>query len=403
MKTRTLKILSYALLAAVLLYFLVQGLRYLSDPYTTTRVYTSTSEDTIDVSGWLVREEECFSTGSQTISHNRQEGERVGLGQTIATTYDSPGALETVEQIRAKELQLEQLEYALSSYLNPDAALKLDGSISDNILSLRRDLSGGDYTAVSEQLSQLKAAVVKRSRAYTSSKEIETEIAAVKSEIASLQGSLSGASDITAPRAGTYSAVCDGYETVLTPQSVKELSPSQLDALSAVDSQANVGKLIYSSTWYYAAAVTEEEAQRIAQRGSVSLRLSKGVTDDIDATVCSVSPAEDGRCVVVLSCREYLAQTAALRHQTAQLVLRTYTGLRVPSVALRMNEKEQLGVYCAQGNRPIFKRVELVYQGDNYALVEVPAGVEGLYLLRPGDEVLLTGVTLDGSEILDGQ
>lgn len=403
MKTRTLKILSYALLAAVLLYFLVQGLRYLSDPYSTTRVYTSTSEVTIDVSGWLVREEECFSTGSQTISHNRQEGERVGLGQTIATTYDSPGALETVEQIRAKELQLEQLEYALSSYLNPDAALKLDGSISDNILSLRRDLSGGDYTAVSEQLSQLKAAVVKRSRAYTSSKEIETEIAAVKSEIASLQSGLSGASDITAPRAGTYSAVCDGYETVLTPQSVKELSPSQLDSLSAVESSANVGKLIYSSTWYYAAAVTEEEAQRIVQQGSVSLRLSKGVTDSIDAEVYSVSPAEDGRCVVVLSCREYLAQTTALRHQTAQLVLRTYTGLRVPSVALRMNEKEQLGVYCAQGSRPIFKRVELVYQGDNYALVEVPAGVEGLYLLRPGDEVILTGVTLDGSEILDGQ
>lgn len=184
-------------------------------------------------------------------------------------------------QIQAKRLQLEQLEYALSSYLNPDAALKLDGSISDDIMALRKNLTGGDYTAASGDLSQLKAAIVKRSRAYTSSQEIKTEIAAVQDEIDSLQAGLTGATDITAPRAGTYSAVCDGYESVLTPAGLGDLTPSALDSLAPGENTANVGKLIYSNTWYYAAAVAEEEAQRIAACGSVSLRLTKGVTDDI--------------------------------------------------------------------------------------------------------------------------
>lgn len=233
----------------------------------------------------------------------------MGKGQVIATAYDSPGALEAVAQIQAKRLQLEQLEYALSSYLNPDAALKLDGSISDEIMTLRKNLTGGDYTAASGDLSQLKAAIVKRSRAYTSSQEIKTEIAAVQDEIDSLQAGLTGATDITAPRAGTYSAVCDGYESVLTPVGLGDLTPSALDSLAPGENTANVGKLIYSNTWYYAAAVAEEEAQRIAACGSVSLRLTKGVTDDIAAAVHSVGPAENGRCVVVLSCREYLAET----------------------------------------------------------------------------------------------
>ena len=92
----------------------------------------------------------------------------------------------------------------LSSYLNPDAALKLDGSISDDIMALRKNLTGGDYTAASGDLSQLKAAIVKRSRAYTSSQEIKAEITAVQDEIDSLQAGLTGASNITAPRAGTY-------------------------------------------------------------------------------------------------------------------------------------------------------------------------------------------------------
>ena len=194
--TRVFKILSIALAAAVVFYFLVQGVRYLTNPYATTRVYTSTTEDAVEASGWLVREEETFCTDAETLSPTREEGEKVGQGQVIAATYNSPGALEAVAQIQAKRLQLEQLEYALSSYLNPDAALKLDGSISDDIMALRKNLTGGDYTAASGDLSQLKAAIVKRSRAYTSSQEIKPEITAVQDEIDSLLAGLTGASNI---------------------------------------------------------------------------------------------------------------------------------------------------------------------------------------------------------------
>ena len=390
--TRVFKILSIALAAAVVFYFLVQGVRYLTNPYATTRVYTSTTEDAVEASGWLVREEETFCTDAGTLSPTREEGEKVGQGQVIAATYNSPGALEAVAQIQAKRLQLEQLEYALSSYLNPDAALKLDGSISDDIMALRKNLTGGDY----------KAAIVKRSRAYTSSQEIKAEITAVQDEIDSLQAGLTGASNITAPRAGTYSAVCDGYESVLTPAGLGDLTPGALDKLAAGENNANVGKLIYGNTWYYAAAVTQEEAQRIAGCGNVSLRLTKGITDDIAATVHSVGPAEDGRCVVVLACREYLAETTQLRHQTAQIVLHSYTGLRLPSVCLRQQEDGTLGVYCAQGSFSRFKPVDMVYQGDDYVLVSVPQNTDGLDTLRPGDEVIMTGVTLDGSQILTG-
>ena len=134
----------------------------------------------------------------------------------------------------------------------------------------------------------------------------------------------------------------------------------------------------------------------------MSLRLTKGITDDIAATVHSVSPAEDGRCVVVLACREYLAETTQLRHQTAQIVLHSYTGLRLPSICLRQSEDGTLGVYCAQGGLPQFKPVNMVYQGDDYVLVSVPTGTGDRSILRPGDEVLMTGVTLDGTQILTG-
>ena len=70
--TRVFKILSIALAAAVVFYFLVQGVRYLTNPYATTRVYTSTTEDAVDAPGWLVREEETFRTDAETLSPTRE-------------------------------------------------------------------------------------------------------------------------------------------------------------------------------------------------------------------------------------------------------------------------------------------------------------------------------------------
>ena len=61
----------------------------------------------------------------------------------------------------------------------------------------------------------------------------------------------------------------------------------------------------------------------------------------------------------------------------------------------------------AQGFVPYQRGMELkpgdmVYQGDDYVLVSVPQNTDGLDTLRPGDEVLMTGVPLDGSQILTG-
>lgn len=171
-----MKILPIAVLAAVLVYFAVQLYNYLSDPVNTTLVVAGQAEDTIALNGWLLRDEEVLPAQNGTLSRVRQEGERVGVGQVLARVYANDGALQTVSQIETLELQLQQLQFALTSYLNPDAALKLDTSITGDILTLRQALTGGDYTAAEGDIAPLKAAVLKRDHPYASQEEIQTEI-----------------------------------------------------------------------------------------------------------------------------------------------------------------------------------------------------------------------------------
>ena len=137
-----MKILPIAVLTAVLVYFAVQLYNYLSDPVNTTLVVAGQAEDTIALNG--------------TLSRVRQEGERVGVGQVLARVYANDGALQTVSQIETLELQLQQLQFALTSYLNPDAALKLDTSITGDILTLRQSLTrrGGRYRPAEGRCAQ---------------------------------------------------------------------------------------------------------------------------------------------------------------------------------------------------------------------------------------------------------
>ena len=394
-----MKILPIAVLAAVLVYFAVQLYNYLSDPVNTTLVVAGQAEDTIALNGWLLRDEEVLPAQNGTLSRVRQEGERVGVGQVLARVYANDGALQTVSQIETLDLQLQQLQFALTSYLNPDAALKLDTSITGDILTLRQSLTGGDYTAAEGDIAPLKAAVLKRDHSYASQEEIQTEIKSVEGQIKSLEASLSGTT-VTARASGTYSAVCDGYETVLTKAFLEEVTPGKLARLRPVDEQSNMGKLIYGDTWYYVVTLPEEQASYLKSQGAVTLRFAKGFDQNIRMQVVSVSAPEDGQAAVTLSCRKYLAQTTLLRHQAADVILRTYEGLRVPSNALRVSEEGVTGVYCVDGSTAAFRPVTVLYQGQGYALVQPAEGASDTQTLRVGDEVIATAGALSDGKVI---
>ena len=395
-----MKILPIAVLAAVLFYFAVQLYNYLSDPVSTTLVTEGQAEDTIALNGWLLRDEEVLPAQSGTLSRERQEGDRVGVGQVLATVYADDGALQTVSQIETLELQLQQLQFALTSYLDPDAALKLDTSITGDILTLRQTLTGGDYTAADSVIAQLKAAVLKRDHPYTSQEEIETEIKAVEGQISSLKASLSGAATVTAKAAGTYSAVCDGYETVLTTAFLEDVTPGKLARLQPAGTESSMGKLIYGDTWYYVVSLPEEQAAQLKALGTVTLRFAKGFDQNLRMQVANVSAAENGQAAVTLSCRKYLAQTTLLRHQAADVILRTYEGLRVPSNALRVSEEGVTGVYCLDGVTAAFRPVTVLYQGQGYALVRPADGAADTRTLRAGDEVIASAGALHDGKVI---
>ncbi len=392
--TPIFKILSLAVLVAVVTLLGIEGYRYFHRSVSVSVAYTGQVTDSLSVTGWVVRQETPLPDTSGTLLRQVQEGEKVHAGQTVAMAYASKSALEVVSRLEDTELKLQQLQFARSSFLDSDAALKVDSDISDSILRLHIATADGDYATATQEMSAMKTAVLKRSYSYESLEQIDQAIAQTRSDISSLQNQLSGATSVKTAVAGVYSGSTDGSEEALTPDFLTDVTPARLDALSTGSAVKSAGKIITDNTWYFAANIPAQQARELQVGQEVTLRLSKGLQQDTPAYVQSISAEEDGQAAVVLSCTRYISQVTLLRHQQGEILLREYKGLRVPSAALRMDENGSLQLFCRLGAYVYSKPVDLVYRGDGFCLVRSAQGAADERILRQGDLVISTARAL---------
>ena len=409
-----------AITLAVLAYFGVQAVRYFQDPISTTLVCPYAVEESISLSGYVVRQERVLSNeDTGLLQLLRDEGERVSAGGTVAAVYADQASLDLQNQIADLTSRIEQLQYAQEAELGMEVTQRLDAQISQSILNYRAALTAGQLREAEDEGDSLRSQILKRDYSVSGTGDLDTQLQELQAQRQELQSQAAGSvRRISAPEAGLYSAVVDGYETVLTPETLTDLTPSALEAVSADPAVAsNVGKLVLGEDWYYAAAVSAEEAQALQEAqedGELLLRFTQGAGTDLPVTLAEVGPEENGRAVVVLTGDTHLAELTLLRQQSAQVIFSAAEGLRIPRAALRVvtrteeqedgtvTETTVTGVYCVSGREAAFKPVEVLYSNENFALVaaDITADQE-LRRLRAGDEVIVSARDLYDGKVLE--
>ena len=410
------KCLLLAVTLGVLAYFGIQGLQYLGDPLTTTLAYNYQVEEGMDLSGYVVRREQVLADeASGLLRLQRSEGEKVSAGGTVALVYADQASLDRQREIDELSGRIEQLQFAQEASLGSEVSLKLDAQIMRSLLDYRAELAAGRLDNAEEHETELKSLVLKRDYTYSDTEDLSGQIAELQSQLKELKAkAASSVRAVKAPVSGVYSAVVDGYETVLTPGLLADMTPSQLNAVQADETlTSQTGKLILGDSWYYAVTMSADQAKALQDNsGTMTLRFAKGVEQDQTVTLYAVGPEEQGRVVVTFRGEYNMAQVTLLRRQSAQLIWRTINGIRVPNEALRAaNTKvdqegnrttvESLGVYCVVGMEARFKPVEVLYSGDGFVLVRSTAASDQESLrLRPGDEIIISAKDLYDGKVV---
>lgn len=424
MKQGTLitKIVISLMFAAVVIYLAVYAVRSLTDPFTSVIAYYDSLNDSVEVTGVLVREELALSNGAAIMDILPEEGERVAAGETVAILYQSSDALDRKKQLQELEQEREQLQYALTSGGSLGDAAKLEQQIIASILALRSSTAGGDLSALESNALSLRTQVLQREFAYSASGDsaaaLAETITALDLQISQLSAqSYYDTTSIYAPCSGLFSGQADGYEATLTPEMLDTMTAGQLSAISggtAFAQETSVGKLITGDRWYFAAVVDPSTASRLQPGDTITVAFSRDFTGEVNMRVERVGSKEAEGCVLVLSSSRYLKDVTLLRFQTVELIFKQYTGIRVPKQALHMEtqttinaetkeeiQKQVLVVYAVVGHQAEKKPVEIVREGSDYYLV-TPTDNTTKKRLRAGDEIIVTATDLyDGKVVLE--
>lgn len=415
--TLTTKLMMTVLVLGVVVYLAIYFVQGWNNELVTTPAYAASVNVGIEASGIVVREESLISGSGSFVDLIPNEGERVAGGETVAIIYSDSSGLDTRQEIKTINAEIEQLSYALSSGTSSTDTSKLDSSVLQSIINLRVLSASDDLTSLEDSTLNLRTMVFKRDYTYGDS-GAATGIAALiqekQEQLAALQSSLNRVStSIRTTQAGVFSGVADGYETLISPDALLTMTPPELTELleRSVSAPSDaVGKLITSSTWYFAVVLSAEEAIGLVEGRSYTISFSHDWFGSVDMKLERISDRESDQVLAVFSSRTNLSDTTLLRRQTVDIVTSQLDGIRVPRQALRVItektvdeatgktvEAQHTGVYTVVGSQAEFQEVIILYTDDNFYLVK-PVDEDSARRLRAGDDIIIAG-----KDIYDGK
>lgn len=401
--TLLLKIVIPIFFVAIVVYLIFSAWAGMRNPYPTVICYTDTLEEGVDASGWVVRSEEPVAATPGLVQIKRNEGEKVGVHQPIAVIYQDEQYMEHQQEILRLNEALTEQQYATGASSLSGTAL--DEQVLSALKALKTSASSGNYSDLDSQAKNYRKLVLRREYLYSgdTAAELAAASATLNEQLKALEGYQTGTNSINADQSGVFSTHLDGYETLLTPESLKVLAPEDaqgFDALKASDVEGDLGKVITSSTWYYAVTVPEDAAGKFSVGSSLKVRFD-ALSDQVPMQVQSVSQAQNGIVAVVLSSSKNLSDTMSLRRESGRVIFRSSTGIRVPKAALRVDKEDEIGVFTVSAYAAKFKAVTILAEGEDYYLLEAnPSSSEDKRILRTGDEVILASADLYDGKVV---
>ena len=393
-------VILWILLAAIAAYFGYNVVSSLYAPLMTATVTPYEAGAGYYASGFVVREEELLYSQYGTTVLNCAEGAHVAANDTVATGYRSEDA--KTRQTRIDELsgQIEQLQYAWSAVSSVHDQAALDADIAGDLAQLSRYLALRDMNSVSDLSPELKGLILRRTGSDSDSGSLQARISTLQAELETLEAQSAGdTSAILAGKAGTFSAAVDGYESVLTPERLMEMTVAEFESVQPDETDANaIGRLVTSATWYYACVVPASELSGVEEGDRATLTFARDYYQPVTMRVARLGGNEAGSRLLVLSSDRALQNVTLLRQQSAEIVFTSYSGLRVPKSAVRV-ENGQTGVYILEGTLAKWKPITILHDtGESYVVTLDTSSTNNLW---PGDELIINAKNLYDGKVVN--
>lgn len=397
MDTITGKVLVLILSIFMLVTVFHQFVQVFEDDYTTETATVYSSAEKVTFNGVYVRNETIVSGGKNgVLSYPSSDGSKVAKDSVVAYVYRSANDIYINQQIESLKNEVEILKKEQSPGTTVVAQPEFISSLIDEkyrtitTLAARNDLSSlrsesNDF----QMLTGIYQIVIGEETDYND------RIEQLEKQIKLLEAKQNNPIDIiTVPNSGYFISYVDGYEDILSTDKLSSITADDIKEVIKNDgynaakvSKKAVGKIVDDYEWDLVGIVNPKDASFNPGK-EVKVKLSS-TPDLLTAKIADVIETDDPEeCVIVLSCEKLNFNLVQYRTERVEIILDDFNGIKVPREAVRFNKNNEKGVYVLLGQRIAFKKVDVIYECDEYLLSAITSDTSYISVY---EDIILSG------------
>ena len=397
MDTITGKVLVLILSIFMLVTVFHQFVQVFEDDYTTETATVYSSAEKVTFNGVYVRNETIVSGRKNgVLSYPSSDGSKVAKDSVVAYVYRSANDIYINQQIESLKNEVKILKKEQSPGTTVVAQPEFISSLIDEkyrtitTLAARNDLSSlrsesNDF----QMLTGIYQIVIGEETDYND------RIEQLEKQIKLLEAKQNNPIDIiTVPNSGYFISYVDGYEDILSTDKLSSITADDIKEVIKNDgynaakvSKKAVGKIVDDYEWDLVGIVNPKDASFNPGK-EVKVKLSS-TPDLLTAKITDVIETDDPEeCVIVLSCEKLNFNLVQYRTERIEIILDDFNGIKVPREAVRFNKNNEKGVYVLLGQRIAFKKVDVIYECEDYLLSAITSdtGYISVY-----EDIILSG------------
>lgn len=398
---KLLKPLLVLVVLAVLI-ILFYNIYVLFNPDTKTQIVSEgTIEEKISGEAMIIRDETVILQKQDVIvSSALTDGDRVAKGTKIADLYYG----DVASGIRTELLQVTERIKSLEALASQNAFL--GGSMPETLFAayateIMNAAQSKDMEAVYRVHENVENAINRK----IVSDEGNTDVVLrdLRARQSELEKSITGEKDtLYTDCSGVYFSSFDGYEGLVSTDSMFSLTPTEIQRIKNNDTTDNSTKVTMKIAdgyvWYAAIPVHEDKLPSLKKGAMLKVRFPHFSQETYDVEVQNISKPEKGQAVVLVCGTTYNEAVYYNRFMDAELILNSYTGLKFLKDAVKV-KGNQTGVYVVQNDgTAAFKPIEVLATDSGYTVVKEDSALENS--LKIYDEVIITDSTVKEGEMV---
>ncbi len=398
--------------AALAVYLVIVVISAFSNVRETEPAVHVSVNDSFMSTGWFFRDEQTVSgSASGSVKHVVYSGERVQQDAALALVYADEQSLALSRAIEPLENRIRLLDSALETVGNTSDSANVDQMITLTIQQMADQAKTGQGNGMSSSADTLRTLSLQSVSSSVDTLDIQSERDALEAERAALEQQLSGqTTELTAPISGYYSEVVDGYENVLTRAALENLTLGEFRTLTQspekVDAGQVLGKMIQGFTWYLAAEIPTEQADRLSEGQDLRVNFTQASLETPVSVYSIIREHGSDTALLVLEGTEFNSEMVSMREQPVEIILATYSGLKVPKSAVRIEEStnsdgtttQRTVVYILSGGVEKSKIINPLYEAEDYYVVEQSA--TNWDMLVENDQIVVRGRNLQNNMVV---